>query len=364
LTSTLSSRCIRRTEVGGVNSAFRRLGFAAAFLSLLVLSACRAPIPGLPAPPTTASFAVSTPSPSPILREADTATPTATSIPLPRADRIVIISIDGLRPDGLLRADIPNISRLINGGAATFSAKTILPSGTLPAHASMVSGRCVSKHGILWNDLVPSEEPLQGPTVFSIAHDAGLRTVMVVGKEKLITLARPGTVDSFRYEPDSVDERTVNVALEEAAKGFGVLFVHFILPDYFGHLDGWMTPAYLQGIGRDDAVVGTLVDGLRNLGLLRGTLVILTADHGGHDLTHGTYRNEDMLIPWIVYGAGVSEGAAIGVPVSVMDTAATAVWILGLSVPADWDGRPVVEAFGLQAAPLSIPTASPFHCGI
>jgi len=47
-----------------------------------------------------------------------------------------------------------------------------------------------------------------------------------------------------------------------------------------------------------------------------------------------------------------------------MDTAATAVWGLGLTVPADWDGRPVVEAFGLQAELLPIATASATRCGI
>jgi predicted AlkP superfamily pyrophosphatase or phosphodiesterase len=289
--------------------------------------------------------------------------PTASPTPRPTAERIVIISIDGLRPDGLLQARIPRISEIINGGASTFTARTILPSGTLPAHASMVSGRCVSKHGILWNDLVPSEEPLQGATVFSIAKEAGLRTVMVVGKEKLVTLARPGTVDTFRFE-NSGDEDIVRAALEEAADGFGILFVHLILPDFFGHLDGWMTPPYLQGIGRDDTAVGTLIDGLRVRGLMENTLVILTADHGGHDQTHGTFQKEDMTIPWIIYGSGVLAGVPINVPVSIMDTAATAVWGLGLAIPADWDGRPVVEAFGLQAELLPVATAAAERCGI
>ena len=112
---------------------------------------------------------------------------------------------------------------------------------------------------------------------------------MVVGKEKLITLARPGTVDTFRFVNGS-DEQIVQAALEEASGGFGVLFVHLILPDFFGHSVGWMSPAYLGGIGRDDAAVGTLVDGLRSLGLMDNALLILTADHGGHDLTHGTYH--------------------------------------------------------------------------
>jgi arylsulfatase A-like enzyme len=313
-------------------------------------------------PPSPQPSPSATPGPTVTLTAANT--PTASPTPRPLAARAVVISIDGLRPDGLLRSNIPRISELINGGASTFAAQTILPSSTLPAHASMVSGRCVSEHGITWNDLIPSNGYLQGPTIFSVAKDAGLRTVMVVGKEKLITLARPGTVDSFRWEPDISDERIVQIALAEASQGFGVLFVHLILPDFFGHQDGWMSAPYLKGIGRDDTIVGTLVDGLRALNLWDGTLLILTADHGGHDTTHGTNRKEDMTIPWIIYGFGVSEGVPIEVPVSIMDTAATAAWGLGLVVPAEWDGRPVVEAFGLQAEPLAVPTAAPNRCGI
>jgi predicted AlkP superfamily pyrophosphatase or phosphodiesterase len=314
------------------------------------------PAPLLPPPTATATL-----SPTTTPTVAPTVTPSPT--PRPHADRVVILSLDGLRPDGLLHANIPRISELINTGASSFTAQTILPSGTLPAHASMLSGRCVSKHGIIWNDLVPSAGPIQGATVFSVAKDAGLRTIMVVGKKKLITLARPGTVDTFRFVNEG-DEEIVRVALEEAAGGFGVLFVHLILPDYMGHLVGWMSPEYLAVIGRDDAAVGTLIDGLRAKGLLDNALLILTADHGGHDTTHGTNLKEDMTIPWIIYGAGILPGEPITVPVSIMDTAATAVWGLGLTEPADWDGRPVVEAFGLQAEPLAIPTASPFHCGI
>jgi predicted AlkP superfamily pyrophosphatase or phosphodiesterase len=337
----------------------RNYRFPGLILPAVLFSACQLAPPAESPSPTSFPSAMLIPT----VASTTTPTPTFTPTPLPKAQRVVIISLDGLRPDGLLRANIPRISELINGGASTFTARTVLPSATLPGHASMVSGRCVSKHGIIWNDLVPSAEPLQGPTVFSIAKDAGLRTVMVVGKEKLVTLARPGTVDRFRYVNGS-DEQIVQAALEDAASGFGVLFVHLNLPDYFGHLDGWMSASYLKGIDRDDAAVGILVDGLEELGFLDGALIFLTADHGGHDKTHGTSQKEDMTIPWIVYGAGVAEGLAIEVPVSIMDTAATAVWGLGFAVPADWDGRPVVEAFGLQAEPLSIATAAPYRCGI
>jgi hypothetical protein len=40
------------------------------------------------------------------------------------------------------------------------------------------------------------------------------------------------------------------------------------------------------------------------------------------------------------------------------------VWAMGWTVPSDWSGRPVVEAFGLQADQVPVPTADPYRCGI
>jgi predicted AlkP superfamily pyrophosphatase or phosphodiesterase len=275
---------------------------------------------------------------------------------------VVIISIDGLRPDGLLQSNIPRISALINGGAASFTAQTIFPSVTLPAHASMLSGRCVSKHGITWDDYEPDKGYIQGATIFSIAHDAGLKTIMVVGKQKLETIARPGTVDTFRFISTGNDEDIAQAALQEAAGGFGVLFVHLTYPDSFGHADGWMSAIYLSVIGHDDTVVGILLDGLKTENLLEGTLIILTADHGGHDQSHGSLMPVDMTIPWIIFGPGVVSGPPLTVPILTTDTAATGVWALGLAIPPDWDGRPVVEAFGLNAESAAVATAAPNRC--
>jgi arylsulfatase A-like enzyme len=77
------------------------------------------------------------------------------------------------------------------------------------------------------------------------------------------------------------------------------------------------------------------------------TLIIITADHGGHGTTHGTRRLEDMTIPWIIAGPGVWH-RVLSTNVNTTDTAATVAWALGLPIQPDWDGRPVLEAFGLQ----------------
>jgi len=340
----------------------KRFHLLPALLLALLLSSC---LPAAPAStPTLAltSTASITPTISPTVALTAMQTPAPSPTPPPKAQRVMIISIDGLRPDGLLQSKIPRISALINGGAASFTAQTVFPSVTLPAHASMLSGRCVSKHGINWDDYEPDKGYLQGATIFSVAHDAGLKTIMVVGKQKLETIARPGTVDTFRFITTGNDEDIAQAALQEAAGGFGVLFVHLTYPDSFGHADGWMSAIYLSVIGHDDTVVGTLLDGLRADNLLDGTLIILTADHGGHDQSHGSADPADMTIPWIIFGPGVVAGPPLTVPILTTDTAATGVWALGLVLPSDWDGRPVVEAFGLNAESVPVATAAAARC--
>ncbi len=46
-----------------------------------------------------------------------------------------------------------------------------------------------------------------------------------------------------------------------------------------------------------------------------------------------------MTIPWIVYSPGNIDPGAIEGPVSICDTAATAVSALGLEPDPEWDGR-------------------------
>jgi arylsulfatase A-like enzyme len=56
----------------------------------------------------------------------------------------------------------------------------------------------------------------------------------------------------------------------------------------------------------------------------------------------------DALIPWIAWGRNVRPGE-ITSPVSTMDSAATALWLLGVARPADWIGQPVESAFATPA---------------
>src|SRR5438067_424686 len=72
--------------------------------------------------------------------------------PVAAIDRVLIISIDGLRPDVLLRAYMPRVRELCSKGCFTFWAETSPEAYTLPCHASMFTGTPSEKHGVTWND--------------------------------------------------------------------------------------------------------------------------------------------------------------------------------------------------------------------
>ncbi len=265
--------------------------------------------------------------------------------PAPLARRVLILSIDGLRPDAIPLAPMPNLTALMQSGAYTLSAQTTHPSATLPAHVSMLSGQCPDKHGVDWNDYLPENGYAQVTDLFDLAHAAGMQTVMYVGKEKLRQVTGPESMDIFEYINDRdlvITERlTSNFPAD-----FGLMFVHFPTADWMGHVYGWLSGEQLSVLFRADQALGNLLVELDARGLREETLIIVTSDHGGHDTSHGSRLPEDMTIPWIASGAGV-QPAALTSAVTTTDTAATAAYALNLSIPGEWDGVPVYEAFGL-----------------
>ena len=69
---------------------------------------------------------------------------------------VVLISIDGLKPDYILEADrhqlkIPNFRRMLAAGAYAGAVTGVLPTNTYPSHTTMVTGVSPSRHGILNN---------------------------------------------------------------------------------------------------------------------------------------------------------------------------------------------------------------------
>jgi len=318
-------------------------------LALLFLSACLPAVSpqGSVTPPPLTVPATLTPYQPPTETPSSSETPTST--PDPRPARALILSIDGFRPDAMEMAPMPTLLGLLVSSAYSLRARTIYPSSTLPSHASMLTGLCPDKHGVDWNDYLPRRGYANGTDIFDLAHAAGLRTVMVVGKEKLRQVTEPESTDVFEFINDRDTVIAARVA-ELIPQGFDLMFVHFPTPDWMGHEYGWISPEQLSVLFRADQALATILSALDGTGLREDTLVIVTADHGGHKTTHGTDLPEDMLIPWIAFGKGIVP-RQLTTSVNTTDTAATVVWALGLPILPELDGMPVLEAFGLPDQP-------------
>jgi predicted AlkP superfamily pyrophosphatase or phosphodiesterase len=248
-----------------------------------------------------------------------------------------------------------HLMTLMQSGAYSLNAQTTYPSVTLSAHASMLTGMCPSKHGVNWNDYIPENGYAQGTDLFDLAHAAGLKTYMYVTKKKLGQLTEPSSLDKFVFVNDR-DTVLMDRLIEEFPQDFGVLFIHFGITDGMGHSYGWLSSQQLSVLYRADQAFGKFLKELDARNLRTDTLIIVTADHGGHLSTHGSNSPEDMTIPWIAAGPGI-QSKLLTSPIHTMDTAATAAFALGLSIPAEWDGVPVYEAYGLPIEKPSVECA-------
>ncbi|MFN8457849.1 MAG: alkaline phosphatase family protein [Anaerolineae bacterium] len=214
---------------------------------------------------------------------------------------IVLVMIDGVRPDALALANCPNLNRLRSQGAWTLSASSIMPSMTLPCHMSIFHSVTPGRHGITTNEWQPMARPLPG--LVDLARLAGRRCAFFYNWEQLRHVSQAGSLH-FSYFRDNAYTDLVNgdqVIAAEAVRYIAsdqpdFVFVYLGTVDIVGHLSGWMSPEYLAQLERVDKALGTLLAGLP-----AESTVLLQSDHGGHERTHGTESPEDMTIPWLVW---------------------------------------------------------------
>ncbi len=256
---------------------------------------------------------------------------------------VFVIVIDGLRPDALQRARTPHLDRLWQSGLYSWSAQTVMPSLTLPAMGSLVSGVPPERHQVLWNYWAPELGRISVPTIFEIARSENISTAALVSKRKLEHLISPQT-PLFVLNANARDliEEAIEYISEHRPR---LVLLHVSDVDDAGHRFGWMTVRQLQAVERVDEAIGLLLTSLEDLKILNESVIIVTADHGGHGRIHGTDDPRDMTIPWILWTPDIEIGRELTQPIRIYDTAATVLAALGLMIPSDWLGVPVLEAF-------------------
>ena len=271
--------------------------------------------------------------------------------PAKSLERVVIISVDGMGQVALQACPAPALRALMARGSSTLSALTTKTAKTLPSHVAMLTGVAPERHGVEWNDAFHGYPKV--PTLFEVARKQrpALTTALVAGKAKFATFTRPGSLD-WSYVPEK-DEAADDAMLAEKAAALirehrpNLLVLHLPNVDRAGHASGWASPEQCQALAGADQAVGKVLEALAGAGLAGQTAVIVTADHGGSGRTHRPDDGKSMLIPWAVAGPGIRAGfdlgTVAGLQVHVEDTFATACWLLGLSIEAGIDGKPVMQ---------------------
>ena len=273
-----------------------------------------------------------------------------TTRPVEEIRRALVISVDGMRPDVMLRADAPNLRGLMSRGSFTFWAWTTEIAITLPSHTSMLTGCIPEHHGILFNDDGPRPQVYPNvPTLFELAHQAGYTTAICASKSKFSALARPGSVNWLVLPPKGsmfpdryVAGRAASIINDHAPQ---VMFVHFGGVDTAGHHIGWGTSEQLVAMHEADASIGIVLDALKKNGLLDSTFILVSADHGGSGRTHGRDDWRSRFIPWITAGPHIRANFDLTLDrelqVHTEDTFATVCWLMNITPPDDIDGHAV-----------------------
>jgi hypothetical protein len=279
------------------------------------------------------------------------------AIPYPTIKRVYLVSIDGCRPDILLRSECPNYRALTRRGAYTFWARSTALSITLPTHTSMLTGQRPRQHGIEWNRDLPFSEPVypKVPTIFDILKrtpGGPTPTALIAGKSKFDTIAgRPGTVTHLwlaKSEKAEDDEVLPEILKGISAKPtFG--FFHLPSTDNAGHKYGWNSKEQVAALENADKCVGLIVQAVKESGVENETLLIVTADHGGAGKAHGPEDARCRHVPWVAVGPGVRKDYDLNTDsdfeLNVEDNFSTALWLLGVKPVGKVVGKPVAAIF-------------------
>ena len=254
--------------------------------------------------------------------------------------KVILISIDGMRPDGLKACGNPYVKELEKISTYTYTGRSMVPSVTFPCHFSMAHSVTPERHGILTNTYVPEVRPVLG--IFEKIKYAGGVSAMLYGWEPLRDIARPGTLKFSTYLNAYMKESSDTYLTDEALAIIGenkpdFVFLYMVETDEKGgHDNGWMSEEYLRRID-------IAIDNVKRVIEACGDeySVIIMADHGGHDRSHGTTCTEDMTVPFFFYGEKFEGGRELS-GLSLLDIAPTIAAVMGVAPEDEWEGHSIV----------------------
>ena len=254
--------------------------------------------------------------------------------------KVILILSDGMRPDAI--TDIPEAVEMMQQSSYTLDATTVMPSVTLPCHVSLFHSVDPMRHGTTTNTYMPQVRPITG--LCEVLRKAGKKHAFFYNWEELRDLARPDSlVHSYFYSGHQEGWfETANRKVTDAAIAYiaeeqpDFVFLYLGWSDEAGHKYGWMTEEYMRAVQESWKNIKQVTEACSE-----EYTVIVTADHGGHDRTHGTDMPEDMLIRVFIRGRDL-EAVKFLEHVNIKDLAPTIAKILDAEPDAEWEGKSLI----------------------
>ena len=227
----------------------------------------------------------------------------------------------------------------------------------MPSHTSLFTGLDVKNHKNILNDsnkinkLLDQKEYLPIDTIFTHGEQNDLRTTFICGKNKLRFLIKPAPENTILcydiYNDRNSNIQNITTTFTEIFKADKnkINFIHFPEPDLSGHTYGWMSDKYIESLKKVDIEIQKLIKLIQNVMLDKNYLLIITADHGGTENTHGSSIKEHMTIPWIAVGNSVKKNYKIKRTIKIYDTAPTILHFLNIKIPDSLDGQVITDIF-------------------
>lgn len=252
--------------------------------------------------------------------------------------KTILILVDGMRPDSL--TNMEKAQKIIAESAYTMDAQTVFPSVTLPCHISLFHSVTPERHGTTTNTYMPQVRPING--LCEVLKQADKKCAIFYNWEEIRDVSRPNSLaHACFYAGRRIGYKEANEALTDALIEYAKIydpdftFLYFGYTDWAGHKYGWMSDEYITSMRESWDSIEKIITQLGD-----DYTYIITADHGGHDRTHGSEMPEDMLIPVIIRGEGFEKGRVLE-NVNIMDIAPTVTALMGVAPDDEWEGKAI-----------------------
>lgn len=253
--------------------------------------------------------------------------------------KVILILVDGMRPDSL--ENIENAQKILGKSTYTMSGTTVYPSVTLPCLISLFHSVAPMRHGTTTNVYTPQVRPIPG--LCEVLKGAGKECAIFYDWEEVRDVSRPNSIaHSAFYAGKRIGYIETGKRLTEEliayAKSYKMnfAFLHLACTDWTGHKFGWMGEEYLSAMQSSWDNIEKIMTELGD-----EYTYIITADHGGHDRTHGSEIPEDMIIPIAFCGESFEQGKAVE-NISLLDICPTIATLMGAEPDDEWEGRSLI----------------------